>query len=175
MRRSWRSLSKSPRSTQNWRVSKPNSRRVWGGRGTPLPVSHDRIQNKLVHIHGVSDFSVCPYCPPRQSIIEYAVKFGHEERFERIIQILCKKRTVIFGHEALKGFWSPMCDEQEGGIVRVIPNTPPRAIEALWLALRQGWPSLPAQDGLEVEPSAKCAPKGGLLLQAAHSICRLDD
>lgn len=52
-----------------------------------------------------------------QSFIEYTTQFGHEDRFERVIQIPRKKRAVGFGHGALKRFGSSMCDEKESGIL----------------------------------------------------------
>jgi hypothetical protein len=74
----------------------------------------------------------------RQSFIEYTTQFGHEERFERVIGMLCKKRTVGFGHGALKGFGSSMCDKKEHGILQVMPNALPRAFQVvLWPLVRQ--------------------------------------
>jgi len=103
-------------------------------------------------------------------IIEYTAQFGHEERIKRVIQVLGEQRTVGFGNRAPKSFGPSACGKQESSIFQAIPDAPPRAIETPCLLTRQVWPLLPTQDGFEVEPSAKCPPKGGLLLQATHSI-----
>ena len=70
-------------------------------------------------------FFLCNLFSIWQSFIEYITQFGHEDRFERVVQVLRKKRAVGFGHRAIKSFGSSMCDEKESGILRVVPNAPP--------------------------------------------------
>ena len=88
------------------------------------------FKNIPVHIPGASGFSVCIYSPFDKSFIEYTAQFGHEESDSNVSsEYFARSVPVGLRHGALKNFGSLMCDEKEGGVLQVVPNALPRAIE----------------------------------------------